>query len=226
MAGIGKSLFLRFYRHQQKRLPAVLFHGDENRREIALTFDDGPHPRDTPQVLEVLAKHNVRATFFLVGKSVKRYPTLAKEIHQNGHQLALHCYQHFPFVLEKPSRLLEGLDTTRNLIADICGIPPEIVCDVRPPYGFFTAKTLSVLSENKFRLVIWSSIPPHWMQPISWTIAQILYGAVPGSVIVLHDGHGHGSKVAQIVDTVIPRLKAMEFVFARVEDMGTGSSKG
>ena len=219
MAGIGKSLLLRFYQHQQKRLPTVLFHGDEARREIALTFDDGPHPRDTPQVLEVLAKHNVRATFFLVGKSVKRYPTLAKEIYQNGHQLALHCDRHIPFVLESESGLLKGLAATRNLIADICGIPPEIVCDVRPPYGFFTAKTLSLLSEFKFRLVIWSSIPPHWMQPIPWSIAQILNEAMPGSVIVLHDGHGHGSKVAQIIDTVIPRLKAMEFIFAKTEDM-------
>jgi len=226
MTGISKSLLLRFYQHQQKRLPTVLFHGAEARPEIALTFDDGPHPRDTPPVLDVLAKHNVRATFFLVGKSVKRYPTLAKEIHQNGHQLAIHCYRHIPFVLENPSSLLHGLDTTRNLIADICGVAPEIVCDVRPPYGFFTTKNLSLLSEHKYRLVIWSSIPPHWMQPIPWTVAQILGEAMPGSVIVLHDGHGHGSKVAQIVDTVVPRLRALEFVFAKAEDMRRGPSNG
>ena len=224
MARIGRSLLLRFYQHLQKRLPTVLFHGDEARREIALTFDDGPHPRDTPQVLEVLAKHNVQATFFLVGKSVKRYPSLAKEIHQRGHQLALHCYRHVPFVLENPSTLLQGLNATRNLIVDICGIPPKIVCDVRPPYGFFTAKNLSLLSEYKFRMVIWNSIPPHWMQPTSWTIAQILDETMPGSVIALHDGHGHGVKVAQIVDTVIPRLRALNFAFVRVEDMGRGPS--
>jgi peptidoglycan/xylan/chitin deacetylase (PgdA/CDA1 family) len=224
MAGIRKPLLLRFYRHLQKRLPTVLFHGDAARREIALTFDDGPHPRDTPQVLDVLAKYNVCATFFLVGKSVKRYPHLARQIHQNGHQLALHCERHIPFVLERPSRLLKGLSDTRNLIADICGIPPEIVCDVRPPYGFFTSKTLSLLHQHKFRLVIWSSIPPHWMQPISWTVTQILDEVMPGSVIVLHDGHGHGSKVAQIVDTVIPRLRALEFVFTRVQDMRSGAS--
>jgi len=226
MAGIRKSLLLRFYQHQQKRLPTVLFHGDETRREVALTFDDGPHPRDTPQVLDVLAKHHVAATFFLVGRSVKRYPTLAKEIHQNGHQLALHCYRHFPFVLESPSRLIQGLEATRNLIADSCGIPPTTICDVRPPYGFFTAKNLTLLSEYKFRLVIWSCIPPHWMQPTPWTIAQILDEVRPGSVIVLHDGHGHGSKVAQIIDTVIPRLRALEFVFARVEDMKRSPSNG
>ena len=226
MAGTRKSLLLRFYRHQQKRLPTVLFHGDEARREIALTFDDGPHPRDTPQVLDILAKHDVRGTFFLVGQSVKRYPHLVKAIHQSGHQLALHCYQHFPFVFESPSKLIQGLNATRNLIADICGIPSEIICDVRPPYGLFTSKTLSLLNQHEFRLVIWSSIPPHWMQPISWTVTQILEEVMPGSVIVLHDGYGHGSKVAQIVDTVIPKLRALEFVFARAEDMRRDPSNG
>ena len=216
----------RFYAWLQRRYPNVLFHGDSSRREIALTFDDGPHPRDTPQVLEVLAKHNVRATFFLIGQSVERYPHLVREIHQYGHQLALHCYRHLPFPLENPTMLRKGLDGTRHAIADICGISPEVICDVRPPYGFFTAKTLSMLSKWEYRLVIWNSIPPHWMQPIDWTIKQILDEVVPGSVIVLHDGKGHGSKVAQIVDAIVPRLKALEFVFIKVENMERNHLQG
>jgi peptidoglycan/xylan/chitin deacetylase (PgdA/CDA1 family) len=208
-----------FYSWLQRCHPTVLFHGDSSRREIALTFDDGPHPRDTPQVLDMLAKHHVDATFFLIGQSVERYPQLVKEIYQNGHQLALHCYHHLPFLLENPSRLRKGLDYTRNLIADICGISSETICDVRPPYGFFTAKTSSMLSEWEYRLVMWNSIPPHWMQPMNWTIKQILEEVIPGSVIVLHDGKGHGAKVAQIVDAVFPRLRALDFTFIKVENM-------
>jgi peptidoglycan/xylan/chitin deacetylase (PgdA/CDA1 family) len=196
-----------------------LFHGDSSRREIALTFDDGPHPRDTPQVLDALAKHKVQATFFLIGQSVQRYPQLVREIHQNGHQLALHCYHHLPFLIENPAVLRKELDHTRNVIADACGISPETICDVRPPYGFFTAKTSSMLREWEYRLVMWNSIPPHWMQPMKWTIKQILDEVVPGSVIVLHDGKGHGSKVAQIVEAILPRLKALDFVFVKIEKM-------
>jgi len=211
--------FRRFYRSLQKQYPNILWHGDALRREIALTLDDGPHPRDTPQVLDVLAKHNICATFFLIGQSVERHPLLVKRIHQNGHQLAIHCYRHIPFPLENPDRLRSQLDRTRIAIADICGISPESIRDVRPPYGFFTAKTLSLLKDWEYQLVMWDSIPPHWMQPLDWTIRQLLDQIVPGSIIVLHDGHGHGSKVAQIVDIIVPRLKAMEFEFVTIDEI-------
>jgi peptidoglycan/xylan/chitin deacetylase (PgdA/CDA1 family) len=210
---------LFFYAWLQRRHPSVLFQGDSSRREIALTFDDGPHPRDTPQVLSALAKHKVQVTFFLIGQSVERYPQLVREIHQSGHQLALHCYRHLPFPLENPSTLRNGLDHTRHVIAKICDISPELICDVRPPYGFFTAQTLSILTAWEYRLVMWNSIPLHWIQPMHWTIKHVLDEVLPGSVIVLHDGKGHGSKVAQIVDAIIPRLKASGFTFIKVEDM-------
>ena len=107
----------------------------------------------------------------------------------------------------------------RRIIADICGLPPEAICYVRPPYGVFTGKTLTVLNEWGYRLVVWNSMPLHWMQPVDWTIRQILDDVLPGSVIVLHDGKGHGTKVAQILDVVIPRLKALNYAFRKVEDM-------
>ena len=208
-----------FYTWLQKQHPRALYYGDGSRRGIALTFDDGPHPRDTPRVLEALAKHTIHATFFLIGQNAERYPHLVREIHQNGHQLALHCYRHLPFPLEHPSILRSKLDHTRRIIADICGLPPEAICYVRPPYGVFTGKTLTVLNEWGYRLVVWNSMPLHWMQPVDWTIRQILDDVLPGSVIVLHDGKGHGTKVAQILDVVIPRLKALNYAFRKVEDM-------
>jgi peptidoglycan/xylan/chitin deacetylase (PgdA/CDA1 family) len=72
---------------------------------------------------------------------------------------------------------------------------------------------------------MWSSIPQHWMQPISWSVKQVLNEAFPGSVIVLHDGHGHGRKVAQIVDIIIPQLKARGFEFVTIEQMQFGISQ-
>lgn len=197
----------------------MLFCGDGSRRAIALTFDDGPHPRDTPQVLEVLTKYRVQATFFLVGQNVERYPQLVKTIHQNGHQLAVHCYHHLPFLLEHPSELRKELDHTRRVITDICGLSPEAICDVRPPYGFFTSRTVSMLNDWGYRLVIWNRMPFHWMQPLHWTTRQILEGVAPGSVIVLHDGKGHGAKVAQILDIILPRLKEFGFDFIKIEGM-------
>lgn len=207
----------QYYRAMQRKHPDILWFGDESRREIALTFDDGPHPKDTPQVLETLAKHNIHATFFLVGRYVEQYPALVKQIHQSGHQLGIHGFRHRPFPLEKPSTLQSQLDRTRNAIANVCGISPETIKDLRPPYGAFTSTTARRLTEWGYQLVLWNNMPPHWMQPVSWTIEQVLDQTHPGSIIVLHDGHGHGTKAAQILDIIIPKLKAQGYNFVTIK---------
>ena len=203
----------------QRRYPTTLWRGDESRREIALTFDDGPHPRDTPGVLDVLAKYEVRATFFLIGRDIERAPHLVRQIHKQGHQIGIHCYRHVPFPLENLQTLRGQLEDTRNTIAHLCGSAPEGIQDIRPPYGAFTHKTLSMLTKWNYRLVMWNCIPPHFLQPLSWTIQQILDASIPGSIIVLHDGHGHGTKAAQIIETIVPKLKSQGFEFVTIEEM-------
>jgi peptidoglycan/xylan/chitin deacetylase (PgdA/CDA1 family) len=209
----------QYYRAMQRKHPDILWFGDESRREIAVTFDDGPHPKDTPQVLETLAKHDIHATFFLVGKYVEKYPALVKQIHQSGHKLGIHGFRHRPFPLEKPSMLQSQLERTRNAIANVCGISPETIKDLRPPYGAFTSTTARRLTEWGYQLVLWNNMPPHWMQPTSWTTSQIFDQTTPGSIIVLHDGHGHGTKVAQILDIIIPKLKAQGYSFVTIKQI-------
>lgn len=207
------------YTAAQDRHPEILFYGDRSKRSVALTFDDGPHPRDTPRVLDVLEKHQVRATFHLVGKQAEQYPGLVQQIHRSGHQLALHCYRHLPLPLENLDTLRIQLQGIRNMIADSCGILPEAIRDLRPPYGAFNERTLAHLTEWGYRLVMWSCIPPHWMQPMSWSVRQIMDAVMPGAVIVLHDGHGHGTRVAEIVDQIVPRIQSLGYEFVRVEEM-------
>ena len=216
----------RFYGTTQRHHPDVLFYGDRSRREIALTFDDGPHPHDTLHVLEVLARHRIRATFFLIGQAAKKHPELVNQIHTNGHQLGIHCDRHIPFPLETPSGLRGQLERTRNIIAETCSISPETIRDLRPPYGMFTARTQSLLTDWGFRLVMWSCIPPHWMQPVGWSIRQVMDAIVPGAVIVLHDGHGHGTRVADILEVIIPRIKSLGFGFVTVEEMQNQREQG
>ena len=213
------STLQRIYRAAQDRYPDILFQGDGSRREIALTFDDGPHPRDTTGLLEVLDKYQVRATFHLVGQSAKRYPDLVRLIHQGRHQLALHCYRHVAFPLENPTELRAELEQTQNIIAEGTGIAPESIRDVRPPYGLVNSQTRSRLTEWGYRLVMWNCLPPHWMQPVRWSIHQVRESILPGAVIVLHDGHGHGRRVAEIVSTIVPYARSQGFEFITVEEM-------
>jgi peptidoglycan/xylan/chitin deacetylase (PgdA/CDA1 family) len=209
----------QYYRAMQRKYPEMLWHGDESRCEIALTLDDGPHPRDTPPVLEALARHDIQASFFLIGKAVEDYPALVAEIHRNGHQTGIHCYRHRPFPFEAPATLQTQLERTARAIAQISGLPVDRIRDLRPPYGWFDRRTLIRLLEWGYRLVMWNNIPPHWMQPLPWTIQQTLEQVHPGSVIVLHDGHGHGANVAKIVDVIVPRLKDQGYQFVTVENM-------
>lgn len=76
-----------------------------------------------------------------------------------------------------------------------------------------------MLAEWDYHLVMWNCIPPHFTQPMSWTIQQILEASISGSIIVLHDGHGHGSKAAQIVETIVPRIKSQGFEFVTIKQM-------
>jgi peptidoglycan/xylan/chitin deacetylase (PgdA/CDA1 family) len=215
---ITKAL-LKFYESMQKRFPSTLWHGDLSRREIALTFDDGPHPRDTPGVLDVLDKYNVRATFFLIGKDVEQTPHLVQDIYHRGHHIGIHCYRHIPFPWEDLATLRGQLDQTRKAIANLCGLSQDSPWDVRPPYGFFSSKLLGLLPDWNYRLVLWNCIPPHFLQPAGWSVRQIMRAAIPGSIIVLHDGHGHGSLAVQILEAILPKLKSQGFKFVTIGHM-------
>ncbi|MBE7534245.1 MAG: polysaccharide deacetylase family protein [Anaerolineales bacterium] len=212
---------LRMYAWMQARHPDILWRGDPSRREIALTFDDGPHPRDTPKVLDALEKHEVRATFFLIGKDVENNQSLVKQIHAGGHEIGIHCYCHIPFPFEKPELLQKKLERTKMLISQACGISPAEIRNVRPPYGMFTAKTKALLAEWGYRLVMWNCIPPHFIQPLNWTIQQIADSSLSGSIIVLHDGHGHGSEVARIIEITAPQIRSQGFEFVAIRQMLT-----
>jgi peptidoglycan/xylan/chitin deacetylase (PgdA/CDA1 family) len=136
----------------RRQFPEVLWAGDPRRREVALSFDDGPHPRDTPQLLEVLARHGIPATFCLLGERVEALLALVSALAAAGHHLGMHGYRHRSFLLEAPSVLHEQLRFTQALIGKLAGRSPTTIQDVRPPYGIFTPALLD-------RLVCWGYRP-------------------------------------------------------------------
>jgi peptidoglycan/xylan/chitin deacetylase (PgdA/CDA1 family) len=104
--------------------PHCLWTGSSQHPTIALTFDDGPHPRYTLQLLEVLDQYAVTASFFWLGDCVKRYPTIAKAIYDRGHWIGLHGYDHRSFPLLSPSALKQTLEQTQAEIAIACQLVP------------------------------------------------------------------------------------------------------
>jgi peptidoglycan/xylan/chitin deacetylase (PgdA/CDA1 family) len=198
--------------------PGALWAGRPSAPLVALTFDDGPDPRDTPRLLEVLARHQVTATFFQIGERVERWPDLSRQVAAAGHQLALHGYRHRPFPLEAPEALRGQLAYTRRMLAQISGRPADTLRDVRPPYGVYTPATLAGLLAWGYRPVMWSVVPFHWMQPAEPTITQATRMVRRGSLLVLHESLG-GPPVADLTDAIVTRLAAAGYGFVSVDQM-------
>lgn len=211
------SALLQYYHRMQTRYPETLWCGDGTRRTLALTFDDGPHPLHTQPVLDTLKRHRIRASFFLLGRYVEQHPQLVECIHADGHDIGLHGYRHRAFPLERPATLQSQLTHTRQRIAEICSLAPETIRYIRPPYGAFNRNVLTYLMAWGYQPVMWNNLPPHWMQPLQWSIQQTLNQTTPGGIIVLHDGHGHGTTVAQLLEYILPTLQARGFEFVTLD---------
>lgn len=208
------------YRLLEPRFSGCLWSGDPTLPEIALTIDDGPHPRYTPQLLEVLDRFQVTANFFWLGVSVERYPEVAQAVWQRGHWLGLHGYTHKSFTRLSASELRQSLEATQAAIARVCAIDSEAkqLIDVRPPNGLFTAQILRNLQQWGYRSVMWSVVPEDWVRPgVSVATRRVLKQTRNGSLIVLHDGYHGGADVAETAAELIPALLSQGYQFVTID---------
>jgi peptidoglycan/xylan/chitin deacetylase (PgdA/CDA1 family) len=155
-----------------------------HRSGVALTFDDGPHPEGTPAVLEALA--GARATFFLVGEQVDRWPGVAARIAAAGHEIALHGHRHRLLLRRTRSGLAADLDRAVASIADATGQVPKCY---RPPYGVFTATGLRLARERGWLPLLWSRWGRDWgaVESPDAIARRATAGLAPGDVVLLHD---------------------------------------
>lgn len=166
----------------------TLVNGPGDRREVALTFDDGPNPPYTGRILDVLRAENVRATFFVVGRAVAADPATVRRIVREGHAIGNHTWDHRHLLVETPETMRSELDRTDDAIFAATGRRTRLL---RPPFG---ARDFAVLGEARqlgYTVVMWSvPLPEDWEQPGSGTIAKrVLDNVGDGSIIVLHDGN-------------------------------------
>ncbi len=208
------------YRILQPTFPSCLWSGNARTQEIALTFDDGPHPVYTPQLLKVLDYYAIPASFFWLGACVHRYPTVAKSVCDRGHWIGLHGYDHRSFPLLSTAELQRSLNLTQNAISTACGIDGALVRDVRPPNGLFTPQTLELLTQWQYRSVMWSVVPEDWVRPgIKLVVQRVLEQVQNGSTIVLHDGACGGIDVAETTHLLIPELLRRGYKFVSIDSL-------
>jgi peptidoglycan/xylan/chitin deacetylase (PgdA/CDA1 family) len=184
---------------------------------VALTFDDGPNPGETEALLRVLAKAKVPATFFMVGRNVKRYPELAQQVAKAGHQIAGHGYSHTSLKTLAPPKLESELLQTTKAIETATGQRPLWL---RPPYGAANATTYSLLGEHDIKVALWNVDPQDFRRPGAKVIAKRVVKRVrPGSVILLHDGGGTRTQTVKAVKSIIKKLKKKGYTFVTIQQM-------
>jgi len=157
-----------------------------SRPHVALTFDDGPHPRLTPVLLDLLKVNNIRATFYLIGNRVKMWPQLAQRIALEGHEIGNHSWSHPMLSGLGAEAAMREIDATTLAIFEVTGRAPVTF---RPPYGAFTRSQRLMLHEARnMPTILWDVDPQDWRRPGASVVAsRIVSGARQGSIVLSHD---------------------------------------
>jgi peptidoglycan/xylan/chitin deacetylase (PgdA/CDA1 family) len=191
-------------------------------RQLALTYDDGPNDPHTQRLLDILAKHSVRATFFLIGRYVKELPETARAIAQAGHIVGNHTFTHPLLTFKSEAEIRNELEQCRFALHDAVGEHSNFF---RPPFGARRPAVLRVARELGLEPIMWNATGYDWSAPpaaeIERKIARQIHG---GDVILLHDG-GHkqmGADRSQTViatDHLIARYKSEGYEFVTIPQM-------
>lgn len=189
-----------------------------NAKVIALTFDDGPSSQTTPQVLDILKRENIKATFFVVGKTVKNHPQLMKQIVDEGHAIGNHTWNH-QYHQYSPSAAAGELETTATLIHQLTGVKTALF---RPPAGILDNGLVSYAQQKKYAVIMWSADTKDW-QSRRITVPKLIDNAIQdaqsGGIILLHDGGGDRSKTVQALPKLITELKQRGYQFVTVPEL-------
>ena len=183
----------------------------EDSKKIALTFDDGPHPYYTEQLLDGLKERDVKATFFVLGKHVEEYPELVQRMSEEGHLIGNHTYSHMQLNQRNTEAFREELIKTSELIEDLTG---QEVQYVRPPYGTWNK---SFEEELNMFPVLWNIDPLDWSsRNVSNIVQKVKAKAKENSIILMHDEYKTTVTASlQIID----ELKEQGYEFVTVEEL-------
>jgi peptidoglycan/xylan/chitin deacetylase (PgdA/CDA1 family) len=196
--------------------------GVRGSKQVALTYDDGPNDPHTLKLLEVLAKHSVRATFFMIGRYVQQRPDIARAVAQAGHVIGNHTFPHPLLIFESAAQTRSQLVDCRQALDDTIGEHSNLF---RPPFGGRRPATIRIARELGLRTVMWNVTGYDWNAPPAAMIAKKVARQMRGGdVILLHDG-GHRAMGADREQTVIAtenliqRYKAEGYEFVTVGEM-------
>jgi peptidoglycan-N-acetylglucosamine deacetylase len=192
-----------------------LFYGNTQLPEVALTFDDGPNPYYTPQVLTVLQQYGIKATFFDVGYLVADYPNIVRQEYHQGNLVGNHSWSHPELTLLSATAILSQITSTSNAIKAAIGVRPTFF---RPPYGAMNHIVLAEANYLGDTTVLWDASAGDWKLPgVKVIVSTILHYIHNGSIILLHDGGGNRAQTVAALPILITTLENRGYTFVTVQ---------
>lgn len=202
----------RYAYHSMEAVPAWIGNAGAPGKIIALTFDDGPHEVYTPQLLAGLRERGVKATFFLIGKSIDGHEDIVKQMSEDGHLIGNHSHDHAQLTKESAEKAVEEIRETNQKICDITGHCPQYI---RPPYGSWSEDLESMVPD--MTVVLWSIDPLDWKVLNRKTVVKhVVKHAENGSIILLHDVYK--SSVEAALD-IVDELQKSGYTFVTVDEL-------
>ncbi len=185
--------------------------------KIALTFDDGPHPTLTQEILDILDRYDVRATFFMIGENVAQYPDIAKEVIERGHEIGNHTASHSYTGRMEEEELLREITDCENIFFNILGCETSLL---RPPEGVVPDSLLRLCGSLEYSVILWNIDTRDWAHPSPSKISKTVVSQVrAGDIILMHDYIGKKSPTPAALEIFLPRLLEMGYSFVTVSEL-------
>lgn len=199
----------------------IIKKGNENKKMIALTFDDGPDEDFTPQILDILKKYNAKATFFVVGQKVGWNPEIVKRAHKEGHEIGNHTFTHINICKSSNEQIRKEIMETQEIIKKETGKEPTLF---RPPYRAINETLFDIIKSDHMKVVLWSDLDTKdWSNPGVYNIVKIIEEkAENGTIILLHDYNkirNNKSQTIQALEKIIPKMQSLGYEFVTIPEI-------
>ena len=190
---------------------------DREDKVVALTFDDGPHPTLTEEILELLEKYDARATFFIVGVNAQYYPDVLRMALSNGHEIGNHTHSHGSLIGCGKNDVKDEIISAEDDILSVCGAKTALF---RPPEGYVSKNVISAADELGYDVILWSIDTRDWAHcSTADMVRNIKKNVKPGSIILFHDYISGESHTKDVLNVMIPYLAAQGYRFVTVSEL-------